>query len=528
MFREVADIQTADMLNLPIPAIQGGKVQNITLKPTEWQQKMVKGLSERADKVRNRQVPPQIDNMLKITTDGRALALDQRLQNPMLPDDPDSKVAACVEKTHKIWREGTGRKLTQLIFCDLSTPGGKPIETVLVDGVYTPIETLFSNIYQDLKEKLMARGIPAEEIAFIHDANTEKKKDALFAKVRAGTVRILIGSTAKMGAGTNVQKRLKALHHLDVPWRPRDLEQREGRILRQGNENEEVEIYRYITEGTFDAYSYQLVESKQKFISQIMTSKSPARSAEDIDEVALSYAEVKALAAGSPLIKEKMDLDIEVARLKLLKQAHVNQRYRYEGMVTYTYPAHISELTSRIQGLELDIARRDGQATEVFFMRVLEMPYDKREDAGLALVAICKQIQDEEPVSAGCYRGFEMAIRFDATFKRFQLTLQGALKHTAELGADGVGNTMRLDNLLEGMDEELQRGRADLQSVEQQMTIAREESGKPFAQEQELRDKLLRQAELDSLLRVDAKAPVVELEEKQQTKPVGRRKEPER
>ncbi len=497
-FKEAADIQTADMLNLPVPKLKTGKVINVALQPSAFQKEMVAGLAERADLVRKRLVEPNEDNMLTITSDGRLLALDQRLMNPALPDDPDSKVNACVENVHRIYLDGAQKKLTQLVFSDLSTPkeGGD------------------FNVYQDIKDKLIARGVPAAEIAFIHDAKNQKQRDELFAKVRRGAVRVLIGSTAKMGAGTNVQQRLVALHHLDVPWRPRDLQQREGRILRQGNTNEEVAVYRYVTEGTFDAYSYQLVEQKQRFISQIMTSKSPVRHMEDIDDVALSYAEVKALAAGSPLIKERMDLDVEIARLKLLKSGHNSQQYRMEDRLRHTFPKEILALQERIRGYEDDIARRDAetpagyaQDRDLFAMEVMGHKYAKREDAGQALLTSFQLVRPDakDALRVGHYRGFELWLSFDAFSHDFLLDLKGSMSHRVVLGKDVQGNISRIEHAAERLESYLQRSRDELAALEQQMRSAQEELGKPFLQEQELMDKLARLTELDGLLRMDEK-----------------------
>ena len=541
MFREFADIQTADMLNLPVPKLKTGKIINIPLKPSLFQKEMVAGLGQRAEQVRNRKVQPYEDNMLKITNDGRLLALDQRLLNPALPDDPGSKPNACVENVLQIYREGMEKKLTQLVFCDLSTPNGKPIETVLVDGVYVPVETTFTSVYQDIKEKLIARDIPANEIAFIHYAKTQKQREELFAKVRRGAVRVLIGSTQKMGAGTNVQRLLVALHHLDVPWRPRDLQQRDGRALRQGNTNEEVAIYRYVTEGTFDAYSYQLVEQKQRYIAQVMTSKSPMRRMEDIDDTALSYAEVKALAAGSPLIKERMDLDVEIAKLKMLKSAHFSQRYRLEDRLRHTFPMEILKLQERIRGLQEDIARRDAGTPagyagnrDLFMMEVMNQTYSKREDAGKALLLSLQLVNPEarEALRVGHHRGFELWASFDAFSKTYTLEMKGSLAHRISLDSAAAGNVTRIDNALERLENTLQHSRDELVALEQQMNSAQEEVGKPFPQEQELMEKLARLTELDGLLRMDEKVQeIIEDDgdsEPQEEQAKSRQKEPER
>ncbi len=395
LFKESADIQTPDMLKLPVPEAE---YENVVLKPSEFQKDMVASLAERAEAVRDRQVQPYEDNMLKITNDGRKLALDQRLLNDMLPDEENSKAATCVEKAYKIWENTKEQKSAQLIFCDLSTPKG--------DGTF--------NVYEDIKNKLMEKGVPENEIAFIHDANTELRKAELFAKVRSGQVRFLLGSTAKMGAGTNVQDRLIALHHLDVPWRPSDIEQQEGRILRQGNQNDKVKIFRYVTEGTFDSYSWQLIENKQKFIGQIMTSKSPVRSCEDVDEAALSYAEVKALATGNPYIKEKMDLDIQVSKLKLMKANHTSQKYRLEDNITQHYPHQIAIFKERIEGFTADMekyAKNKPEDKEQFFMQVGGKPYTDKKEAGTAIIAMCKEIKGiNASADVGEYLGFKLNV----------------------------------------------------------------------------------------------------------------------
>jgi N12 class adenine-specific DNA methylase/uncharacterized coiled-coil protein SlyX len=495
MFKEIADIKTADMLDLPVPK---ANYHNVAVKPSEFQRDMVAELSERAEKVRNRMVEPYEDNMLKITNDGRKLALDQRLMSPMLPDHEDSKVNACVENVFRLWQENSDKKLTQLVFCDLSTPKN--------DGNF--------NVYDDVRQKLTARGVPADEIAFIHDANTETRKKELFARVRAGQVRILVGSTFKMGAGTNVQDRLIALHDLDCPWRPRDLEQRSGRIVRQGNKNDEVHIFRYVTENTFDAYLYQILENKQRFISQIMTSKSPVRSAEDIDETALSYAEVKALATGNPLIKEKMDLDIQVSKLKLLKANHLSQRYALEDRLLKQFPRQIKSTEERIAGYEKDIARYErhsalppagGDAEESKFagMTVKDISYPEKAKAGAAILEACKLMTSPEPQEMGSYLGFPMLFSFDSFNKKYQITLQGALSHTVALGADVHGNITRLNNALAEMPKKLAYCREQLKALLQQMETAKKEIDIPFEKEQELQSKSARLHELNILLNMD-------------------------
>jgi len=490
LFKESADIQTPDMLKLPVPEAE---YENVTLKPSEAQKQMVESLADRAERVRNRMVDSSVDNMLKITNDGRKLALDQRLMNDMLPDDPNSKASVCVEKAFEIWEQTTDKKSAQLIFCDLSTPKG--------DGTF--------NVYEDIRNKLVAKGVPPEEIAFIHDANTELRKAELFAKVRSGQVRFLLGSTAKMGAGTNVQDKLIALHHLDVPWRPSDIEQQEGRILRQGNTNPKVKIFRYVTEGTFDAYSWQLIENKQKFIGQIMTSKSPVRSCEDIDDAALTYAEVKALATGNPYIKEKMDLDIQVSKLKLMKANHTSQKYRLEDDIAQRYPKQISALKEKIEGLKADIAdynARKPADKELFTMMVAGKVYEDRKEAGEAIIGMCKEMKTANvPVSIGEYLGMKMAATFDSFSRKFTLALKGNLSHTIEVGSDPSGNITRINNALDGMGKQLEEAVARLENVEHQLETAKIEVVKPFAQEAELAEKLDRLAELNALLNMDEK-----------------------
>nr|WP_328284194.1 SNF2-related protein [Faecalicatena contorta] len=490
LFKESADIQTPDMLNLPVPEVV---YEDIVQKPSEYQQEMVQSLADRAEDVRNRNVDSSIDNMLKITNDGRKLALDQRLINPMLPDEEGSKVNACVEKALGIWNETAEEKSAQLIFCDLSTPKN--------DGIF--------NVYHDIRDKLIAKGVPPEEIAFIHDANTETRKAELFARVRSGQVRFLLGSTAKMGAGTNVQDLLIAEHHLDVPWRPSDIEQREGRIIRQGNHNERVRIFRYITEGTFDAYSWQVIENKQKFISQIMTSKSPVRSCEDIDEASLSYAEVKALATGNPYIKEKMDLDIQVSKLKLLKANHTSQIYRLEDNIAKHYPKKISALKERIAAYEIDVSHyREVKPAdkEIFAMKLGERMYTDKKEAGTALIAFCKQVKSPNIATPiGEYLGFKMSVTFDSFSQKFTLNLKGALSHNVEIGSDVFGNLTRINNALSAMENELTKEKEQLSNTEKQLENVKEEVTKPFAQETELNEKMNRLAELNALLNMDEK-----------------------
>ena len=478
------------MLKLPVPEAE---YENVVLKPSEFQKDMVASLAERAEAVRDRQVQPYEDNMLKITNDGRKLALDQRLLNDMLPDEENSKAATCVEKAYEIWENTKEQKSAQLIFCDLSTPKG--------DGTF--------NVYEDIKNKLMEKGVPEQEIAFIHDANTELRKAELFAKVRSGQVRFLLGSTAKMGAGTNVQDRLIALHHLDVPWRPSDIEQQEGRILRQGNQNDKVKIFRYVTEGTFDSYSWQLIENKQKFIGQIMTSKSPVRSCEDVDEAALSYAEVKALATGNPYIKEKMDLDIQVSKLKLMKANHTSQKYRLEDNITQHYPHQIAIFKERIEGFTADMekyAKNKLEDKEQFFMQVGGKPYTDKKEAGTAIIAMCKEIKGiNASVDVGEYLGFKLNVTFDSFNNKFVMNVKGAMSHPMEVGTDPLGNITRINNALEAMPAQLEEAQTKLSNVEHQLETAKAEVNKPFAQEAELSEKLERLAELNALLNMDEK-----------------------
>ena len=490
LFKESADIQTPDMLKLPVPEAE---YENVVLKPSEYQKEMVQSLADRAEAVRDRRVDATVDNMLKITNDGRKLALDQRLINDMLPDEDNSKATTCVDKAFEIWEETKEQKSAQLIFCDLSTPKG--------DGTF--------NVYEDIRGKLIEKGVPPEEIAFIHDANTETRKAEQFAKVRSGQVRFLLGSTAKMGAGTNVQDRLIALHHLDVPWRPSDIEQQEGRILRQGNMNDKVKIFRYVTEGTFDSYSWQLVENKQKFIGQIMTSKSPVRSCEDIDEAALSYAEVKALATGNPYIKEKMDLDIQVSKLKLLKANHTSQRYRLEDNIAKHYPMQITALKERLEGYRTDIQTYTAHKPvdkDVFSMKIGNRTYTDKKEAGAALIDMCRSAkQPNMAVTIGEYQDFKMSVSFDSFFSKFTVSLKGSLSHEVEIGADPLGNLQRLSNALEGMTGKMADVEQKLSNVEHQLETAKVEVTKPFAQEQELAEKLERLAELNALLNMDEK-----------------------
>lgn len=488
-FKEVADIQTADMLCLPVPKTN---FHTEVIQPSELQKEMIRGLAERAEKIRAGGVDPHVDNMLRITNDGRKLALDMRLINPLAADDPNGKVAVCARNVFRIWEQTKEKRSAQLVFCDLSTP--------TTDGSFS--------VYDDLKKKLMDAGIPEEEIAFIHTADSEAKKKELFSKVRAGQVRVLLGSTAKMGAGTNVQDKLIALHDLDCPWRPSDLQQRLGRIVRQGNENEEVEIYRYVTEGTFDAYLYQLVENKQKFIAQIMTSKAPVRVADDVDETALSYSEIKALATGNPLIIEKCNLDMEVARLNMLKASHLNQVYALEELVYRKYPEEITRLTERIAGYEQDVALAAAhpKAQEGFCgMEVDGRHYTEKEDAGKAIIDVCTRMTGSDAVLLGQYRGFSMVLAYDGRSNEYRITLKGTLSHTVTLGADVFGNITRLDNALENLPKVLETEQAKLAETNAQLENARTELAAPFAREEELAEKTKRLKELNILLNMDEK-----------------------
>lgn len=500
MFKECADIQTADMLKLPVPELEGGKPINVQLQPSSIQRVMVADLGKRADIVRNGSVDPKEDNMLKITNDGRKLALDQRLIDPDLPDDPNSKVNACVDRAFEIWERTKANRSTQLIFCDLSTPKA---------GTF--------NVYDDIREKLVDRGIPREEIQFIHDANTEARKADLFAKVRSGTVRVLMGSTAKMGAGTNVQRKLIALHHLDVPWRPSDIEQREGRMVRQGNENKEVAIYRYVTEATFDAYSWQLIENKQRFIGQVMTSKSPARSCDDMDEAALSYAEVKALAAGNPAIKEKMDLDIQVTRLRTLKAQYTSQHYRLEDDVTIKFPTEIQKTKGVIANCSADAktveqhTHLDSEGKDAFSICLMDTTYDKREDAGRALLGLIgAAMTSEKPVPIGSYKGLTVQAIFLPLGQEFHAQLVGAGVYDVPLGADTVGNITRIANAAAGITKRRDEATNNLEQLEKQLQNAKDELQQPFLQEEELAEKSRRLAELNALLKMDEKDRVVD------------------
>ena len=524
LFREAADIKTADQLNLPTPtAVYHTEVT----QPTALQQQMVQELSERAAKVHAGSVDASTDNMLKITSDGRKLGLDQRVINPDLPDDPNSKVNLCVDNIHRIWQDGQAEKLTQLVFCDLSTPKGKAAQSgriaakgtdspelhaleAAIDAETEPVEPPFT-IYDDIREKLVARGIPREQIAFIHEANTEVRKKELFAKVRSGQVRVLMGSTFKMGAGMNVQDRLVALHDLDCPWRPGDLEQRSGRIIRQGNRNKEVHIYRYVTESTFDAYLWQTVENKQKFISQIMTSKSPVRSCEDIDEAALSYAEIKALCAGDERIREKMDLDVDVARLRLMKANHQSQQYRLEDNILRHFPAQIEENKGFLSGFEADMKTLGAHPHPKDGFAGMEVKGDfltDKDNAGAAILEAFKDAKGLEPVPIGSYRGFAMSLTVENFGKDFILTLKGRMSHRVELGKDARGNLVRIDNALAQMPERYKTVQGRFENVQAQLATAKAELGKPFPQEAELKEKSARLAELNAELNIDDRTPM--------------------
>lgn len=494
MFREVADIQTADMLNLPVPEVE---YRVVSVKPSEMQRDMVAELGERAERVRDGMVNATEDNMLLITNDGRKLALDQRMMNELLPDYPESKVNACVEEVYNFWEQGQEKRLTQLVFCDLSTPK--------TDGSFS--------VYNDVRDKLIAKGVPPEEIAFIHDANTEVRKKELFSKVRRGAVRILMGSTFKMGAGTNVQDLIIASHDLDCPWRPRDLEQRAGRTVRQGNKNPKVDIVRYVTEGTFDAYLYQIIENKQKFISQIMTSKSPARSVEDIDEVALSYAEIKALAVGNPYIKEKMDLDIQVSKLQLLKQSFLSQKYEMEDKAVRYFPNEIKQCEQRIADYESDIALAKENTPpdrETFpVMQIHDVVYTEKKEAGQAIIEACKAMKSAEAVLIGRYRGFPMKLSYDSFQKVFVISMYGKQVYHVPLGSDIHGNITRLDNKLQELPDKMLRWQDELENLKVQLENAKEEAQKEFPQEEELEEKVARLGELNVLLDMDKKDHVL-------------------
>ena len=506
MFKEVADIKTADQLHLPVPE---AKFETVVAKPSDLQKEMVQELSKRAAEIHSGTVDASVDNMLCVTNDGRKIGLDVRLMNPMLPDDPNSKLNVCVQNVLKIWEEGKDQKLTQLLFCDLSTPKN--------DGNF--------NVYDDIRKKLISAGVPENEIEFIHNADTEAKKAALFSKVRSGDVRVLIGSTAKMGAGTNVQSRLVAVHHLDVGWKPSDMTQRTGRIIRQGNMNKEVKVFNYVTEGTFDSYLYQTLENKQRFISQIMTSKSPVRSCEDVDEQALSYAEIKALCAGNPLIKEKMDLDVQVAKLRVLKADHQSQKFRLQDKLLTKFPADIQETNAHIAGLKADaqLAAAHPQGKEEFCgMTIRGVTYDEKKTAGERLVLACSELPNAEEKVIGSYRGFELSLRFDTFRTEYQALLKGQRKYTVPLGTDPLGNIIRLDNSLNNFPERITAAENELDTLHQQQAAAQIEVEKPFPQEEELAEKSARLAELNAQLDVDEKSHEPEQDEEEQEDPPRR------
>ena len=500
MFKEVADIKTSDQLRLPVPE---AKFETVVAKPSEIQKEMVQELSKRAAEIHSGAVDASVDNMLCVTNDGRKIGLDVRLMNPMLPDDPNSKLNVCVQNVLKIWEEGKDQKLTQLLFCDLSTPKN--------DGNF--------NVYEDIRKKLIAAGVPENEIEFIHNADTEAKKAALFSKVRSGDVRVLLGSTAKMGAGTNVQQRLVAVHHLDVGWKPSDMTQRNGRIIRQGNMNKEVKVFNYVTEGTFDSYLFQTLENKQRFIGQIMTSKSPVRSCEDVDEQALSYAEIKALCAGNPLIKEKMDLDVQVAKLKVLKADHQSQKFRLQDKLLTKFPADIQETNAYIAGVKADaqLAAAHPQVQEGFCgMTIKGVTYDEKKTAGERLVLACSELPNAEEKVIGSYRGFELSLRFDTFRSEYQAILKGQRRYTVPLGTDPLGNIIRLDNSLNNFPERITAAENELATLHQQQAAARIEVEKPFPQEEELAEKSARLAELNAQLDVDEKNHEPEQDEEEQ------------
>lgn len=498
IFKEAADIQTADMLHLPVPECD---YENVVIQPSEFQKQIVKSLGQRAEYVRNASVDPAVDNMLKITNDGRKCALDQKLINPDLPENPNSKVKVCAVKAYEMWKDTEDIKAAQLVFCDSSTPKG--------DGSY--------NVYDALKGELVKLGVPEKEIAYIHDANSENKKAELFAKVRSGQIRFLFGSTKKMGAGTNVQERLIALHHLDVPWRPSDIEQQEGRILRQGNINPRVKIFRYVTESTFDSYSWQIIENKQKFIGQIMTSKLPVRSCDDVDEAVLSYAEVKALATGNPYIKEKMTLDTEVAKLKLLKANFKSQKYRLEDDIVSVYPQEISQLKDNISGYKADIAKRDTTRNiiaENFFITINGVSYHDRKSGGAALIEAAHN-KDTNRVRIGSYMGFDLYSRYNFMYNGYELYIQGKKEHWVELSKDPVGVITRINNCLDGLDKKLEKAQSSLSDVYQKLESAKIEAAKEFDKEDELNQKLERLSELNALLDMDEKREEKEKQRKE-------------
>ena len=523
MFKQIADIQTAETLKLPVPKANH---KTIVVKPSEIQKEMVKGLGERAERIRKKLVKPNVDNMLKITNEGRKLALDQRLLNPMIPDFEGSKVNACANNIYEIWEKTKDKKSTQLVFCDLSTPKSisseaNPFEMENVNGVWQLKEWQFTDVYTDLKRKLIAKGIPENEIAFIHTADTETKKKELFAKVRIGEIRVLMGSTSKMGAGTNVQNKIKAIHHLDVPFRPSDLQQQDGRGVRQGNENDEIDIFNYVTEETFDAYMYQMLQRKQEFISQIMTSKAIVRSADDIDDKALSYAEIKALAAGNPLIIRKTELDNKVAKLKLLKQNHLNQIYTLEDMIVKHYPVEIKRLEDKISNIEIDIksvADNTHIDNEEKFstMYLKDKSYNTKESAGKEILEICSKKENTTPELIGEYRGLKMLLGIDGMKKSFILHLQGKETYTLDLGDDARGNITRIENAIDGIVKELDSSKEKLQETERQFNNAKEEVKAPFNKEEELKELTKELDEINASLNLDEKDKEVLDDEEQE------------
>ena len=494
LFKEIADIQTADTLNLPTPDVEN---HNIVIRPSQIQKDMVSQLGDRAEKIRDGQVDAASDNMLKITNEGRKLALDQRLINPLLESAEESKLNTCASNIYNIWNDGKDNKLTQLVFCDLSTPK--------TNNAYE--QDSFSDVYNELKKALIQKGIPENEIRFIHEADTEAKKKELFSNVRNGNVRVLIGSTQKMGAGTNVQDRLVALHHIDCPWRPSDLTQRNGRMIRQGNKNEKVHVYSYVTEGTFDAYLYQLVEQKQKFISQIMTSKTPMRTMEDIDEKALSYGEIKALATGNPKILEKTTLDSEVAKLNILKQSFMSQKYELQDKITKAYPQQIAKLDEKIEAMEYDIVSLQNQLnsnSDSFSPMILNgITYTEKENAGKKLLECCQSIKSFEETPIGEYKGFKMSLYFDSFNKLFTLKLKNKYSYSVDLGTDIYGNITRINNRLEQIEKDLPNERNLLDNIKHQLETAKVEVQKEFPQEQELQEKQKRLDELNIELRIN-------------------------
>ena len=503
LFRQTADIKTADQLNLPVPKVE---YHNVVAKPTQAQKEMIQALSKRASNVHAGLVDPSIDNMLKITSDGRKLGLDQRIINPLLPDEKGSKVNLCVDNVFRIWEESKENRLTQLVFCDLSTPGGnRPVE-MRQGRDNSDSMTEFQNVYEDIRNKLIDRGVPAEEIAFIHSAKNDIQKKELFRKVRTGKVRVLLGSTQKMGAGTNVQDRLIALHDLDCPWRPGDLEQRKGRIERQGNQNETVHVFRYVTEDTFDAYLWQTIETKQRFIGQIMTSKNPVRSCMDVDEAVLSYSEIKALCAGDPRIKERMDLEVDVSKLRLLRADHLNKIHRLQDRLAVYYPVQIQQSQQDIQRILMDMetANKHPLPEDGFVgMELQGVSYTSRKTAGEVLVELCQKSFNAQPVDIGTYRGFTLQTCFDTTDKAFLVGLKGQRSYWTDLGMDAGGNVTRLNHLLDRLPKELEQAKEQLTYLQHQQADARVEVQKPFAQEQEYQEKCDRLEELTQLLKLE-------------------------